>query len=153
MRILFGLISMLALSACSTARVIDDMNYSLTDIQKAVGEIFPGGILGMSSNQRELTSAIFAVRRPSGTLTPFNSLVFAKDKPEYRYKAKAIILGDRRPYSLEVGVDQERLDEKTGTYSSEGTSAAMSDRLAFEIRKYLVQRSEKKNVIDDFRAF
>jgi len=144
---------MLALSACSTARVVDDLNFAIADIQKAVGETLPGGIVGMSSNHRELTSAVFAVRRPSGNLAPFNSLVFAKDKPEFRYKAKVLILGDRRPYTVEVGVEQERLDVKTGTYSPAGDSAAMSDRLAYEIRKYLVQRSEKKNVIDDFRAF
>ena len=139
------------LTSCSTAAVVEDLNYSTADIFKAVAEVLPGGVATMSENQRELKSRWFAVRK-NGSLAEFDSPSFALEKPPARYKAEVLVLGDRRPYRIEVTVEQQRL-QSGGAFADAGQSEAMSHRLAKEIRGHLVKRQEKKNLIDDFRAF
>ena len=82
-----------------------------------------------------------------------------------RAYAKALILGDRRPYSLELTVTiqtrvddsgfnpQNPLDIQTGNFEDNSADEYLAKRIVINIREYLVKRSRNKNLIDDFRPF
>lgn len=147
---------------CSHKQVIEDLDYPLMDIQKGVGESLPGGVSRVSSNQREYTSGFFRTN------------VYDKQQSEKKSKghvpmerayAKALILGDRRPYSLEVSVTiQNRLDDsgfnpknpldiQGGNFEDDRQDDRLAERIVINIREYLVKRSRTKNLIEDFRPF
>lgn len=161
-RVLFSVLMALViscLSACATSSFRTGENQSFSEIQKAIGDMFPRGISEVSSNQREFTSKFF---RPS-------ELGFKEDLTKdgrlRRAQALVVVLGDRRPYKVEVSVRvEERVNEaevqkfrkgdiEAGSYESDGNDGRLAKRLAEKIQNYLYQRSQNKNFIDDFRPF
>jgi hypothetical protein len=142
MRSLF-LISFFFLSACISAGTyrIADQNLSLVDLKKAVTAVI-GEPRAVSENQRTFLSQYFS-RKPDPKFDP--------QKSKERLYAKVAILGDRRPYDVEVEVLVEEKD-RIG-YALTGNDSTEAKKLGKDIRARLNQGREDRNVIDDFRAF
>lgn len=121
--------------------LIRDANQSLGDIRQAITKTI-GEPRSISANQREFFSKYFS-RKPNENFDPLKS-------PE-RAHVHVVVLGDRRPYNIVVGVRVERKDDEG--YYLVGTDEKLSKNLALEIQGILVQSRGGRNVIDDFRAF
>jgi hypothetical protein len=122
----------------------DDLDYSTLDIQKAIESVIGVGVQQAEGSERILVSKFFHV--------PFvgkGEPIQKEDK--VRAAARFTIIGDRRPYTVEV---KTILEEKTGnkdwTYS--GHDQRLANQLAVQIQDYLSKHKEK-NLIDHFRAF
>lgn len=143
MKIFIGVFLIWAFSGCATPGVyrIDEQNLSLGDIRRAViGTI--GEPRRLSENQRTYFSQYFS-RKSDPKFDP--------QKSKERLYAKVIILGDQRPYDIQLEVVAEQLEGRT--YSQVGKDASEAKRLGKELRSRLHQGLENRNVIDDFRAF
>lgn len=149
-----------SLVGCATYSV-DDLDYSLSDIQKAVGENLVGGVARVSSNQREFESAYFKPEQFQQKPAKPSGEMFVE-----RAYAKVYVLGDRRPYSLEVVVQIQEKDLSDANYSTPNWSDIhsgvfydtrkdrdLANRIGRGIHDYLVKRGRKKNLIDDFKPF
>ena len=144
---------------CATVSFESYDSQSFAEIQKAIGDMLPRGIGEVSSNQREYTSKFFRL----------SELGFKEDLTKEgalrRAQALVVVLGDRRPYKIEVTVHvEERNNEseipkirkgdiEAGRYDSDGNDRRLAKRLAERIQDYLHRRSQNKNFIDDFRPF
>jgi len=120
---------------------IEEENQSLGEIKRALIAIM-GDPRKTSQNQREFTSNYFG-RKEDPKFDP--------NKVKERLYAKFIILGDRRPYDIEITVFVE---EKVGrSYKAIGTDPSVAKSLAKELESRLNQSRDGRNIIDDFRAF
>jgi|SRR6185312_6030073 len=129
--------------SCSTASVtLDNQNYSLGDIRKAIQSKIGEPRL-ISENQRTFKSVYFSLKPDKK---------FDANKSKQRAYAKVVVLGERRPYDLEITVVVEERDSDGG-YSEIGDDPAQSEQLAQAIKNKLHQSIDDRNVIDDFRAF
>ncbi|MGE0631333.1 MAG: hypothetical protein AB7O96_02925 [Pseudobdellovibrionaceae bacterium] len=117
---------------------------SLANIKKAIAGSIPGGVRVKSNNGREHSSAFFDIAT--------YELIDDPEAVAERYYAKVIILGDRRPYSLDVMVIKQK---KQGNqfYDESNIVERASKKVASDLRTKLVQSREDTNVIDEFRAF
>ena len=131
-----------ALSACvSTGYLIKEQNLSLGDIKKSVSSAI-GDPRKVSENQRTYLSQYFS-RTPNPKFDP--------DKSFERAYAKVVVLGERRPYDVELEVVVERREE--GRYVEIGNDMLEAKKLGKNLKIKLNQGREDRNVIDDFRAF
>jgi hypothetical protein len=140
----------LMLTACSSGPVIHDVNQSYNQIRQTLITNLPNGLRGESPNGRELTSGFFT----AGVLE--NAVFLDEDKAmtvAERAYAKVIILGERRPYQIEIRVYRQKRDAKRRRYSSPSIDKKASQDLARHFNAALANRREDMNVIDDFRAF
>jgi hypothetical protein len=123
--------------------VLEDMGFSLGTIQEVVIKNLPGGTKKISANAREFFSGYFA---SSGRF----DLDATTD--QVRMQIHVLILGDRRPYTIEViAIRQTR--SSGSTYTETGSDSRIAAAIANKIRQDLVDRRDKRNVIDNFRAF
>lgn len=120
---------------------IADQNLSLVDIKKAVTAVI-GEPRAVSENQRTFLSQYFS-RKPDPK--------FDAQKSKERLYAKVAILGDRRPYDVEVEVVVEEREQNS--YYATGNDSTEAKKLGKDIRTRLNQGRDDRNVIDDFRAF
>ena len=137
----------LFITGCTTGLVaLHDLEYPLVDIQKSVDGSIPFGKRKVSLNGREFLSHYFLVKG--------DKYFRAKNAP-VRYFAKVWVLGDRRPYKVEVIVYKEkrRVIDQQAQYYKTGTQKEIAKRLAKDIQKTLSKRRDKRNIIDDFRVF
>lgn len=76
----------------------------------------------------------------------------AKENAKERYYSRISILGDRRPYDIQVEVFVET---KVGNkkYELIGEDLRLAEKLSKKIKSALNQGRENKNVIDDFRPY
>ena len=125
-----------------------DIDQSLIDIQKAVEARLPLGKRTTSPNGREHFSNYFSV--VDGRLQP------GDHSPE-RFYAQVLVLGDRRPYTIQVIVHRERRRSQGSSLSPVYEEVAQDHRLekivARRIQHALSKRREDRNIIDDFRVF
>ncbi len=125
----------------SRGYLIDNQNYSLGELKRIIV-----GLIGeprmISENQRTIYSKYFS-RRVDNKFDPERA-------PERLY-AKITILGDRRPYDVEVEVVLEVREGKS--YTNDGVDEIETNKLGRDVRTRLNQSREDRNVIDDFRAF
>lgn len=137
------------LPACTTvwggARV-EDLDRPLNDLQRVAARSMPLGLRRTSTNGREFFSKYFLAK--SGEFKA------AEEGSERRY-AQILVLGDRRPYTIQIIVHVERL---TTTFGSGGYSEIGQDNeLAQVVRRRFLnelhKRREDTNIIDDFRVF
>lgn len=133
-------------SGCATngAATIPEVNRPLADLQKIAAKSLPLGLRKTSENDRELFSHYFETRdrkfRPA-------------QKSEERRFAHIFILGDRRPYQIDVVVQIERREKDSPTYVEAGTDAKLAKVIRQRIVQHLSKRREDLNFIDDFRVF
>lgn len=139
------------LSACALFQAehrLSDLNVPLNEIQHAVNDSLPLGRRKTSPNGREFYSNYFVPTRKGFR---------AAEKLTNRYYAHVYVLGDRRPYVVEVYVKREKQinDSSTGhtTYVEDGTDDRVAKFLVKKIQDELSKRREDRNVIDDFRVF
>jgi len=126
---------------------INEVDWPLGEIRAVVASLLPAGQRGMSPNGRELLSRHFVLEGRSGYKP-------AGDATE-RYFAQFLILGDRRPYDVEILVTQERrvLRGNQFTYVVTGYDTRLAKELERKLRTELTKRREDRNIIDDFRVY
>ncbi len=134
----------LSIAGCASGTVsIDDLDISISDLQKAVHESLPAKSRGQSASGREFKTVYFVQKKGE-----FEEV----EGGLYRSYASIEIHGDRRPYSIVVQVPVEKRTSE-GHYElfkyDEGTARVITRR----IQKALHERREDRNIIDDFRAF
>ena len=133
----------LFLNSCATEQKveIENLDRSLIELTRAVKAVM-GEPRAISENQREFYSTYFS-RVPSDKFDP--------NKSKERLTARFIILGDRRPYNIEITVFIQRRNENG--YQVAGTDKGLANELRKELKAKLAQGQGGMNVIDDFRAF
>ena len=136
--------------ACASNPSISNLNLSFNSIRAIVIRNLPGGLKNESSNGRELKSKYYQALKGN------KFILLDDDKAEgvaQRNFAKILILGDRRPYSVEVRVYDQRVRRGTKHFMSPSLDEDLTDEMADRVRAALANRREDSNVIDDFRAF
>ena len=129
-------------SGCvSTGYLIKEQNLSLGDIKKSVASVI-GDPRKVSENQRTYLSQYFS-RNPNPKFDP--------EKSFERAYAKVVVLGERRPYDVELEVVVEQ--KESSRYVEVGNDMLEAKKLGKILKTKLNQGREDRNVIDDFRAF
>lgn len=143
--ILFSICCLISLNGCSTpgAHKLGGFELPLTDIQQAVLSELPLSNRSVSSNGREMVSNYFIFK---------NGKIEAPGISSVRYSLKVIVLGDRRPYSIQTLVSVEKRSGR-GEYSVTGHDLRLAKIFALRIQTRLTKRPNDRNVIDDFRVF
>lgn len=149
----------LALTACTSMQTITDLNYSLIDIQKSISAVVPKGIGKISENRRTFSSKYFDPQ----TIDAKRSTKKADDVERERATVNVTILGDRRPYTVEVevlieedlsGVAAKKDDDFIdGKFRVTGRDKSLAKFFRDRLANYLARLERNKNLIDDFRAF
>lgn len=130
------------LSGCITGHVIKEAPHSLSEIKGAIAAVV-GEPRGKSSNGREIESEYFSKKK--------NDSKFDPEKSKFRRYAKVTILGDRRPYDIQVQVFiEERIG---GQYEEAGQDDDFADEVGAQIKAQLSKSRDGRILIDDFRAF
>jgi hypothetical protein len=129
------------LGCVSQSYRITDQNLSLGEVKRIVVSVI-GEPRSLSENQRTFYSRYFS-RRPDPNFDP--------ERSKERLYAKVVVLGDRRPYDVEVEVIVEEREGKA--YQEVGADEVESTKLGKDIRNRLNQGRNERNAIDDFRAF
>lgn len=129
------------ISCASRSYLINSQNYSLGDLKKTLVSLI-GEPRRVSENQRTLVSRYFS-RSPDAKFDP--------EKSRERLYATITILGDRRPYDVQVEVFSEV--KEGSTYVNQGVDEIETNKLGRGVRTRLNQGREDRNIIDDFRAF
>jgi len=136
------LISAFYLSACQHDGVlISETPMSMVELKRIIISVIDEPRV-TSTNGHELTSNYFdkkgkMIERPAEARERFYTIVN--------------VLGDRRPYDIQVRVYVEvRTPEG---YDTVGQDDAFAEVWADKIRKALHESREKRNFIDDFKAF
>lgn len=133
---------LLGLSSCThlpPAEKIQNLDRPLLELQKAAANTLPAGLKSVSENNREFFSHPFQ----------FGGKAYELAKPgDSRYlQAHVIVLGDSRPYTVEIRVYQVVNNQRVGSDNK------LEKRLKNEILADLAKRRENRNVIDTFRPF
>lgn len=120
-------------------------------------------IEGSDRSMREIRAAFLAVagepRKESENRRTFYSKYFPRhqdpnfnqDRARERLYGRFTILGDRRPYDVQVEVVVEV--RTPDGYEEVGVDEALSQELSKSVQTELIKSSEGRNVIDDFRPF
>lgn len=126
---------------------LTEVEGSLSDLRSAAAAACPLGHRGVSSNGREILSKHFLVSG-NGDVRP------AGDALE-RYFASITILGDRRPYEIEVFVAHEKrvLRGDDFVYVIDYYDTLLARDISRKLEVELAKRREDRNIIDDFRVF
>ncbi len=143
----------LVFAACATpgSERLTELDAPLPLLQKIVVKSFPTGRRSISANDREFISNYFI---------PDNDVQFwtkpeAKDKT--RFYARVTVLGDQRPYVIEIVVICEKVAKAWGStqaaFQEVGVSHEYSSQLARKIKEDLTKGLKNRNVIDEFRIF
>lgn len=145
MRILFFiplLISMFYLASCqTTGAVIRDTPMSLAEIRRVTITVI-GDPRKTNENGHELESTYFDKKKKP---------IERPNEVKERYYTRVTILGDRRPYDIQVQCLAE-IRTPDG-YEDAGEDDGLATEWASEIKKALHESREKRNFIDDFKAF
>lgn len=118
------------------------VNASLPGLIKAFDRA-SNGLRGKSVNGREIVSRY---QKP-GTDSYDNA---GMDKE--RAYSRLLILNDRRPYTIQLQyVIEERISG--GGYSIKGYDDAMANKVMRKMMEFLVNRPDREDFIDEFKAF
>lgn len=151
--LLFFIFIILQLLGCTTTfgsrqtSRIPALDWPLGELRAVAASVLPTGQRAISPNGRELLSRHFVLEGSKGYKP-------AGDATE-RYFASILVLGDRRPYDVEISVTLERrvLRGQQFTYVVEGYDTRLAKELEKKLRLELTKRREDLNIIDDFRVF
>ena len=147
--LIFTLFLPLVFTGCALSTAsLDDLDDPLSVIKKAVEDSLPLGVRKVSRNGRTFFSNYYLIARGKYV----RAATF-----KTRYYAKVTILGDGRPYDVNIDVYKElkvgRSDGVTLDYQYQGSDERQANRLARRISKKLTKRRKDLNIIDDFRVF
>lgn len=125
---------------------IDEIHYPYGQLRKVATQALPIGLRSTSQNGRELLSQYFVIQK--------KKYVEAIENPT-RYTAKLVLLGERRPYLVEIYVFKEARTNVGGRveYKVVGQDLRIAMKVKKELQTLLAQRREDLNIIDDFRVF
>lgn len=128
---------------------LGDLDIPLAELQKAVDASLPLGRRELSPNGREFFSNYFQF---------VSGRYLSADRVNERSYAHVYVLGDRRPYTIEVLVVRQRKSVGRGVGDSAGFVDVGRDRslakaLKAKIKATLSERRGDRSFIDDFRAF
>ncbi|MBK9324708.1 MAG: hypothetical protein IPM97_17470 [Bdellovibrionaceae bacterium] len=132
------------LTGCQTQGVVlRDTPLNISETRKAIASVI-GQPRATSENGREMVSKYYDRK---GT----------KDEEQMktvreRFSTHITILGDRRPYDIQIEVVVEIRDHD-GKYQVVERDEARAQAISIEIQKALVQSRDNRNLIDDFRAY
>ena len=134
------------LFGCSRGTISSDpLDHSLNQVYWAVESSMSMGIQKYSENKRDITSRPFAV---------VQSAVAKKKNTHERGRAIVTILGQERPYTLEVVVEIERSEpDNNQEYSVIRYDEGLANKLLKDILAAIQKADRTKNVIDDFKSF
>ncbi len=147
-------ILILSTSGCATlqghdsnALLIEEVDWPISEIRQVAAAILPAGQRAISPNGREMQSRHFLPDRNGGYRAAGDALE--------RYFAHLKILGDRRPYKLEISVTHEKrvLRGNHFTYVVTGYDKRLAREIERKLRTELTKRREDRNIIDDFRVY
>ncbi len=146
----FSLVSCAGLSQISSNEVIRGVDIPRSDLNRIVEASLPLGRRLSQDQGRVFLSNYFAVGEGRG-------LIPADNLPE-RFFAEVAIVGDRRPYLVDIRVYKEvRRPQASGlardSYQRRGSNKEFAQLVRQRIEMNLSQRREGFNLIDDFRAF
>lgn len=132
-------------SGCTTTGVVlHETPLNISETRKSIVSVI-GEPRSVSENGREMLSYYYDKK---GNEIAKGNMDMAKE----RYYTHITILGDRRPYDIQVEVLIQDRDSEGGfdTTDRDDDKAAV---LAEKIRKALNQSRDSRNIIDDFRSF
>jgi len=131
------------LAGCQTKGVyLRETPLNVSDTRKAVVSVIGQPRL-TSENGRELLSKYYDRKG--------NNDDAIKNARE-RLTTHVTILGDRRPYDIQIEVVVE-IRDKEGVYQVVERDDARAEKVAKEIQKALVQSRDNRNIIDDFKPY
>ncbi|MCE3010518.1 MAG: hypothetical protein LW875_07895 [Proteobacteria bacterium] len=128
--------------SCASGVRLEDQNKSLMIIRQGIEGVMGGAPRWVSRNQREFHSHYFS-RKEDPKFNPTTS--------RERVYAKFLVLGDRRPYNVEIEVIVQK--RSPNGYETIGSDEKLALDLKRELKTRLHQSQDQMNVIDDFRAF
>jgi hypothetical protein len=131
------------LSGCTHPQIKNVM-VGYNNIRAVVISNLPNGLKDESMNGRTFTSGYFSPKDfdTDGTELPERAI------------ARIVILGEGRPYNLEVTVYREHRAEGSTHYVREkNPDRKLSNMLVEKVQSALADRREDRNFIDDFRTF
>jgi hypothetical protein len=144
----FALLTLLVSAGCSTpgGYKIENLDRPLLDLQAVASKSMPLGLRKTSVNGREYFSQYFIASERK--FKP-------AEKSPVRSYAHIFVLGDRRPYTIQIIVHREKLTKVNG--STAFVETGLDHPVAKVVRSRVVQqlnkRREELNIIDDFRVF
>lgn len=143
-------IYLLTMVSCASTKkaYIEDMKTPIVRIKAAIKASLPMGKRTTEKGARIYYSNYF--RNIKGQVIDAKRL-------SVRSYAKVTILGDRRPYSVEIEVIKQKKTGKDSNYNSifkdVGRSKAFALAIRRKILKYLSKSRGGSDFIDDFRVF
>lgn len=138
----FGITAFLFFASCTHRGVmIEETPLGISETRKVITSVI-GIPRSISENGRELYSQYFDRK---GRVDEF------KNARERLYSV-VTILGERRPYNIEVVVNIQNR-EVNGQFYEAGHDERRAVELAEKIRKALNESRDNRNIIDDFRPF
>lgn len=145
MRVFFAVVFIFVFVGCASSGSVEleKLNHSITDLSKVVIDVLPIRRRTQSANEREFFSEYYVIR---------NGEYEEAGASPIRTVAHISILGDRRPYTIQVQVILERRTS-SGEYSFVKYDTAQARVLSRRIQSALHKRREDRNIIDDFRIF
>lgn len=136
-------LSTLLLSSCRTGGVIlRETPLNLSETRRVIVSVI-GEPRTISQNGREMTSHYYDKN---------GKKIDNMDMVKQRLYTHVTVLGDRRPYNVQVQVLVEGRDQDAGFYlmdRDDDKAAPVAER----IRQALNKSRDSRNVIDDFRSF
>jgi hypothetical protein len=135
----------LFVTACTTRGGVrlGELDIPIVELQRAVESSLPLGKRKQSQNSREFFSEYFVMKRGEYEEGGHASV---------RYFAHILILGDRKPYNVDVVVEvEQRRDD--GSYTRTDYDEGLARMISRRIQSSLHKRRDHLNIIDDFRVF
>jgi enoyl reductase-like protein len=137
------LTSLLAFTGCQTSGVmLRETPLNVSETRRAVVSVI-GQPRITSENGRELFSNYYDRKGHSDEKS--------KSLRE-RLHTHVTVLGDRRPYDIQIEVVVEIRDQD-GAYQVVEQDDARAEKIALDVQKALVQSRDNRNIIDDFRPY
>lgn len=131
------------MSGCVTGgTILKDTPLGLSETRRSIMSVI-GEPRIMSQNGREMQSQYYGSD---------NKPIAKMDMARSRYFTHVIILGDRRPYDIQVIVKME-IRTEDGQFEYSENDDDKSEIIAGRIQEALNQSRDGRNVIDDFRSF
>ncbi|HEY8272768.1 MAG TPA: hypothetical protein VIG33_17880 [Pseudobdellovibrionaceae bacterium] len=137
------LFSIFIFIGCQTQGVyLRETPLNISETRKAVVSVI-GQPRVTSENGRELLSKYYDRKGNSE-----DQIKMARE----RFSTHVIILGDRRPYDIQVEVVVEVRDH-AGVYQVVEKDETRARKIALDVQKALVQSRDNRNIIDDFKPY